>query len=146
MSDAGWALGDGVGASGDGVSALGDGVSASDVGIGGADVRGRRVRAAQPACPAASWSRGRTSPPRTTTCARPSGSEARAVVVKLDADGALPPEMYADIRREYLATGPPDASKRDGYDRIPEAAIARVEERRRTTRGCASAMATTEED
>ena len=65
----------------------------------------------------------------------PERVEARAVVVKLDADGALPPEMYADIRREYLATGPPDARKRDGYDRIPKAAIARVEERRRTTRG-----------
>ena len=58
-------------------------------------LRGRRVRAAQPACPAASWSRGRTSPPRTTTCA-PERVEARAVVVKLDADGALPREMYAD--------------------------------------------------
>ena len=29
-----------------------------------------------------------------------------AVVVKLDADGALPPEMYADIRREIPGDGP----------------------------------------
>ena len=134
-------------AAGDGVSALGDGVSASDVGIGGAETSSRssgsggeaggsgRVLVPRPYVPAADHD----------VCA-PERAEARAVVVKLDADGALPPEMYADIRREYLATGPPDARKRDGYDRIPEAAIARVEERRRTTRGCASAMATTEED
>lgn len=126
---------------------MGDGVSASDVGIGGAETSTRssgsggtaggsgRVLVPRPYVPAADHD----------VCA-PERAEARAVVVKLDADGALPPEMYADIRREYLATGPPDASKRDGYDRIPEAAIARVEERRRTTRGCASAMATTEED
>lgn len=135
-------------AAGDGVSALGDGVSASDVGIGGAETSTRssgsgstaggsgRVLVPRPYVPAADHD----------VCA-PERAEARAVVVKLDADGALPPEMYADIRREYLATGPPDArNQRDGYDRIPEAAIARVEERRRTTRGCASAMATTEED
>lgn len=134
-------------AAGDGVSALGDGVSASDVGIGGAETSTRssgsggtaggsgRVLVPRPYVPAADHD-----------VSAPERVEARAVVVKLDADGALPPEMYADIRREYLATGPPDASKRDGYDRIPEAAIARVEERRRTTRGCASAMATTEED
>ena len=135
-------------AAGDGVSALGDGVSASDVGIGGAETSTRssgsggeaggsgRVLVPRPYVPAADHD---VPPPERT--------EARAVVVKLDADGALPPEMYADIRREYLATGPPDAREGlRGYERIPEAAIARVEERRRTTRGCASAMATTEED
>lgn len=134
-------------AAGDGVSALGDGVSASDVGIGGAETSTRssgsggtaggsgRVLVPRPYVPAADHD----------VCA-PERAEARAVVVKLDADGALPPEMYADIRREYLATGPPDARKRDGYDRIPKAAIARVEERRRTTRGCESTIATTEED
>ena len=129
----GWAAGDGVGASDVGIG--GAETSARSSGSGGTAGRSGRVLVPRPYVPAADHD-----------VSAPERVEARAVVVKLDADGALPPEMYADIRREYLATGPPDASKRDGYDRIPEAAIARVEERRRTTRGCASAMATTEED
>ena len=116
----------------------------------GCDRRGGNVHEVSGS--AASWRSGRVLVPRPYVPAAdhdvsaPERVEARAVVVKLDADGALPPEMYADIRREYLATGPPDARKRDGYDRIPKAAIARVEERRRTTRGCESTIATTEED
>ena len=129
----GWAAGDGVGAS----DAIGGAeTSTRSSGSGGTAGGSGRVLVPRPYVPAADHD---VPPPERT--------EARAVVVKLDADGALPPEMYADIRREYLATGPPDAREGlRGYERIPEAAIARVEERRRTTRGCASAIATTEED
>ena len=128
----GWVAGEGVGAS----DAIGGAeTSTRSSGSGGTAGGSGRVLVPRPYVPAADHD-----------VSAPERVEARAVVVKLDADGALPPEMYADIRREYLATGPPDARKRDGYDRITKAAIARVEERRRTTRGCASAIATTEED
>ena len=94
-STRGWAAGDGVGESGEGVREWGDGVSASDVGIGGAETSSRssgsggtagvsgRVLVPRPYVPAADHD----------VCA-PERAEARAVVVKLDADGALPPEMY----------------------------------------------------
>lgn len=83
--------------------------------------------------------------------AAPVRSEARSVTVKLDADGKLPAEMYADIRREYLASGgPPDRRGEvdggSGYDRIPEVARSKADERRRMDGTSVSAIASTEEN